>query len=249
MDLNLSGTGVLGGTPTAAGTFNLTVTATDSSTPRQSVSKTLTLTIAPALTIVTATLPDGVVSQTYPGVTLQALGGVSPYGWSAPSLPAGLNLSGAVLGGTATSAGTFDVTITATDSSSPPHSVSRTLTLTIAAALTIAIGSLPDGVINQTYSAFPLQAQGGRAPYTWSASGLPGLGLTAGGVLSGIPRSIGTFNITVAVTDSSSPPLTTSRTLPRGASSAATVRCAASSMWIRGFGGSLLTYHVPGPYQ
>jgi len=61
-----------------------------------------------------------VINQAYPGITMQAQGGTTPYSWSATGLPPGLNLSatGAV-GGTTASAGNFTVTVTVTDNSTP----------------------------------------------------------------------------------------------------------------------------------
>ncbi|MEV4318777.1 M4 family metallopeptidase [Actinocrispum sp. NPDC049592] len=51
-----------------------------------------------------------------------------------------------------------------------------------------------------------LQATGGTAPYTWTASGLPaGLSISSGGVISGTPTTQGTSNVTVTATDSSNP--------------------------------------------
>ena len=59
--------GAITGTPTAAASSSVTVTATDSSTPNQgSVSKTFTLTVKAAkLQITTASLPSGTVNQPY----------------------------------------------------------------------------------------------------------------------------------------------------------------------------------------
>jgi len=81
----------------------------------------------------------------------------------------------------------------------------------------ITTTSLPNGTQGTQYNQ-PLTAAGGTPPYAWSATGLPGgLSLNAGtGVLSGTPSASGNFNVTVKVTDSSSPALTytTSPPLP-----------------------------------
>jgi uncharacterized protein (TIGR03437 family) len=73
----------------------------------------------------------------------------------------------------------------------------------------ITTTSLPNGTLGSPYNQ-PLTATGGTPPYAWSASGLPGgLSLNAGtGLLSGTPAASGNFNVTVKVTDSSSPALT-----------------------------------------
>ena len=78
---------------------------------------------------------------------------------------------------------------------------------------TVAISpsSLPHATVKTAYSV-TLSAKGGMSPYHWKrASGtLPaGLSLSASkGVISGTPTKVGTFDFTVAVTDSSHPALT-----------------------------------------
>jgi len=73
----------------------------------------------------------------------------------------------------------------------------------------------PDGTVGASYAGtqgFSFAARGGAPPYAWSwtaAAGSslpPGLSLSAGaGVVSGIPTTIGLYNITVSVKDSSAP--------------------------------------------
>ena len=213
--MSLSPSGVLSGTATSAGAFSLVVTVRDSSSPQQTASKSIALTVASGLTIASAVLPGGIANQIYPpSASLQAQGGNPPYSWSATGLPPGMNLSlDGVLGGTATSAGAFSVTVTVADSSTPQQTTSKTLSLTIASGLTITTAALPSGGLNQTYQTTTLQAQGGATPYNWSATGLPpGLSLSSGGVLTGIPSSQGTFSLTVNVTDSATPQQTASKT-------------------------------------
>jgi hypothetical protein len=65
---------------------------------------------------------------------------------------------------------------------------------------------LPDGVAGRSWSTPPLQAEGGKAPYTWRAVNWPAdLGLTLNpstGVISGTPAHSGNFNLNVEVSDS-----------------------------------------------
>lgn len=65
----------------------------------------------------------------------------------------------------------------------------------------IRTASLPDGVINSSYSQ-KINASGSH-PLTWSSSGtLPaGLSLSTSGVLSGTPTESGDFNITITATN------------------------------------------------
>ena len=71
------------------------------------------------------------------------------------------------------------------------------------AALGITTTSLPDGVVDEAYSA-TLVASGGTSPYTWENIGsLPdGLSLSTGGVISGTPTTEENSSFTVKVTDS-----------------------------------------------
>jgi Zn-dependent metalloprotease len=60
------------------------------------------------------------------------------------------------------------------------------------------------GTVGTAISPFTMTASGGTAPYTWSATGLPG-GVTIGsssGTVSGTPNASGTFNVTVTATAS-----------------------------------------------
>ena len=137
--LTLSSGGVIAGTPTASGTSTFTVSLSDSGSPVQTKSATLSITVAgPTLTITSSTLAAATVSTAYTQ-TLSASGGTSPYTWSitSGSLPAGLTLSaGGVITGTPTAAGTYKITITVTDSSSPAQTQSAATSLIVAAGAT-----------------------------------------------------------------------------------------------------------------
>src|SRR5438309_8509446 len=118
--LTLSSSGVISGTPTAAGPFNFTITVTDSAAATASQAYTLTINSAGSTLQITTTspLPSGTVSTPY-SQTLTATGGTTPYTWSVASgtLPSGisLNASSGALTGTSSSAGTFTFTAQVTD--------------------------------------------------------------------------------------------------------------------------------------
>jgi hypothetical protein len=212
--LSLSTGGTLSGTPTAGGTFQITVTATDSTTGKgpytQSASYTLTV-ASPTITFTPATLPDAAVDSSY-SATLAASGGTAPYGsfmLTSGSLPAGLTLSpSGVLSGTPTAGGTFNFTIAASDSSTGtgPYQGSQTYNLNVAAPnIAVSPTGLPNGQLFIAYNQ-TLSAAGGTAPYVLalSSGALPaGLRLNPNGVLSGAPTVSGTFNFSVQATDSS----------------------------------------------
>ncbi|MGI4866854.1 MAG: putative Ig domain-containing protein [Janthinobacterium lividum] len=211
--LNLTAGGVLSGVPTASGTFNFTVRATDASTGSgpYSGSRAYSLTIAaPTITVAPATLPGGTVGAAY-SQTLTASGGLAPYSYAitAGALPAGLTLSsGGVLSGVPTTGGSFSFTITARDAAAAPgpYSGAQAYTLTIAAP-TVVVNptTLPAGTLASAYSQ-TLTASGGTAPYSFAvtAGALPtGLALALNGTLSGTPTAASSFTFTITATDAS----------------------------------------------
>ena len=197
------------GTPTQAGTFNISVTATDSTGgTAATVTNNYVLTIAtPTLTLTPATVPAGTAGVAY-NQTFVASGGIAPYAYtlSAGALPAGMTLTAAgVLSGTPTVAGTFNFSVTATDSTTgTAATVTNAYTLTLSApTIVINPATLPGADQSIAYSQ-TLVATGGTAPYTFaiSAGALPaGLTLSATGDLSGTPSVTGVFNFTVTATD------------------------------------------------
>ncbi|AAW77729.1 hemagglutinin [Xanthomonas oryzae pv. oryzae KACC 10331] len=210
--LTLSASGVLSGTPTASGSFNFTVTATDSGAPT-SGSRAYTLTVAGAnVTLPATTLPAGTAGQAYSSAITPATGGIAPYSYAltAGALPAGitLNTSSGTLSGTTTSVGSFNFTVTATDSTSgTPSQGTRGYTLNIAApTIAVAPSTVPTATRGTAYSQ-TLTASGGTAAYTYAitSGALPaGITLASNGTLSGTATLEGTFNFTVQATDANS---------------------------------------------
>lgn len=196
--LTLSPSGVLSGTPSSSGTFNFTVTVTDAG--GRQASKAFNLTVgSTTLAITTASpLPPGQAGVVY-SASFAATGGQPPYTFSG-SAPAGLALSSSgVLGGTPSSAGGFNFTVTVTDAAG--RQASKAFDISIVAALVITTPSpLPAGTLGMLYTA-SFAATGGQPPYTFSGAAPAGLTLSSSGVLNGTPSSAGAFNFTVTVTD------------------------------------------------
>ena len=212
--LSLSSAGVLGGTPTAAGapTFNVTVTDSASNTKTAAFA----ITISPAVSITTASLPDAYQTGPYMPVTITAAGGDGgPYTWTwaaagGSSLPAGMQLSTTgVVSGTPTASGNFNIIFTAKDGSN--NLASATLTLKVESTLTISpAATLPSGTKNIPYLQ-PVHASGGSTTgYVWTTTGpntLAAIGLsfnTATGSVEGTPPATGSGTFTAVVTDSQS---------------------------------------------
>ena len=135
--LTLSQSGVISGTPTAAGTASFNTTVTDSANPTRSNTKSFQITIfepppplPPPPRISTVSLPSGTRGQPY-GSVLAATGGVAPLRWSGVP-PAGLSLSqtGAI-SGTPVVPGNFFFDVTVTDSASPARADTRSFQITV----------------------------------------------------------------------------------------------------------------------
>src|SRR5439155_1034472 len=119
-------TGLISGTPTTAGTYSVTISATNAG---GTGSATLTLTVVnpPPPVITSATTATGQVGAAF---SYQITATNNPTSYGATGLPAGLtvNTSTGLISGTPTTAGTYSVTISATNAGGTG---SATLTLTI----------------------------------------------------------------------------------------------------------------------
>ncbi len=213
-------TGVIGGTPTAAGNYAFLVHVSDSQNPAATDTQQLSITInppqPPPLNITTTSLPAGTSSIAY-SQTLTATGGNTPYTWSLASggLPPGLGLNAATgaISGTPTTVGSYACTVQVSDSRVPPAVDTQQLSITInppqTPPLNITTTSLPAGTRSVIYNQ-TLTATGGTPPYVWSlASGSlpPGLVLNAAtGVISGRATKKGNWNFVVRVRDSQTVP-------------------------------------------
>ncbi|NLH69043.1 MAG: hypothetical protein GX454_02500 [Brooklawnia sp.] len=109
--------GVISGTPTASGTFEVGVKVTDSDGRSQTAA--LSLVVDNALKITTTSLPAATLGVPY-STQLTAVGGTPPYTWAATGLPAGLSVNGNMITGTPTESGTapFSVDVSVTDDDS-----------------------------------------------------------------------------------------------------------------------------------
>ncbi|MFN7929941.1 MAG: putative Ig domain-containing protein [Blastocatellia bacterium] len=120
--LSIDSTGKLSGTPTEAGSFSFTVTATDGSGCPGSTNYSLVVN-CPTVTLPTQTLADGTYNSVYSNVTISPTGGTAPYTFAVSGLPTGITRtpnagsSGAslTLGGTPLQSGDFTIQVTVTD--------------------------------------------------------------------------------------------------------------------------------------
>lgn len=172
------------------------------------------------LTIVTATMPKGLVGKSYYFGGVYAAGGTPGYHYAVVQgkLPKGLKLAHGtgLITGTPTVAGTTSFTVQATDSGgSAPVTRAESITISPAVKVSVATTTLKTAKVNRNYST-TLGAAGGTAPFTWSLTGgsLPaGLALADTGAITGTPTVSGTFPFTVQVVDSTTPTGTASAAL------------------------------------
>lgn len=201
--LSLSSSGAISGTPTAAGTFSFTVTATDDLGATGSQAYSIAVAgQAPTAANVSATVA---ANSTGNAIALSLGGG------TATSVAVDTNATHGTATASGTSitytptagfSGTDSFTYTATNASgtSSPATVSVTVS---APTLSLSPTSLPSGTVGSSYSA-SLSASLGTAPYSYAvtAGALPaGLSLSSSGIFSGTPTSSGTSSFTVTATD------------------------------------------------
>ncbi|NBF09677.1 putative Ig domain-containing protein [Pseudomonas sp. Fl4BN1] len=201
--MSLSASGLISGTPSASGTFNLTITATDANSATGSRAYSLLINgLPPVASAVSTTVAAN--SSTNPITLILSGGAASSVAVASAASHGSATASGTSITYTPTVgfAGTDSFTYTATNASgtSSPATVSITVT---APSISVTPGSLSGGTLGNAYSA-TISASGGTAPYSYavSAGALPtGLTLSPTGSLSGTPTAIGSFAFTLRATD------------------------------------------------
>ena len=205
--LTLGSNGVVSGTPTAAGSYTLTVRVDGGG---RSSSKQLQLVVAEKLTASVPAQQLWEVGRPLQ-ISINANGGVPGYSWKVSgALPGHTGFIGdkgngstSSLQGVPADAGTFPIVLTVTDSRGASAQV--TVTLTIAPKLQIATFGVGSARVGKRYR-LALASRGGVGDTHWAvaAGSLPS-GLTLNPttrVISGKARQAGRFRFTVVVADS-----------------------------------------------
>ncbi|HEX4085921.1 MAG TPA: putative Ig domain-containing protein [Chthoniobacteraceae bacterium] len=200
-----SSTGIISGTPAAAGSTVASITA---SSAGGNVTESFTVNVYAAMSITSASTLSAVSGVT---ATYQITASGAPASYAATGLPPGMSVNGStgVISGTPTSTGTFTATVAAIN---PAQTVSATLTITVTAtaAVPVVATSYPSisffsgatfTITNGAPTSIALAAS--NSPTSWAATGLPsGLSIdTSTGIVSGTVSSNGVTAFSVAATN------------------------------------------------
>jgi hypothetical protein len=203
-------TGELSGTPTAPGTYFVSLTVVDEGEGNKVV-KILPLLVLPAtgtFQFTTQFLNNGEVGTGYCD-TWVVSGNAGTVAFGASGLPAGLSVDGPTgqVSGTPTEAGTFSVRISCSDGT---DTIETNLTMIIAPSSTSNFYwdffGLPAAIVNVNYARQPpiLVASKNGTTVTYAAVGIPtGLAYSpTSGEVTGTPTEIGEYPVTFTATDS-----------------------------------------------
>jgi hypothetical protein len=205
-------TGIISGTAGVVGSQQFVVTALDSD--GRSTSRQFTINVTGPLTLLTTSMPNGAINETYTEY-MKVSGGIPPYSFTVTGqLPVGLTLnsSSGLISGIPTLAGLTNAAISVTDSSWPtPQSLtSKPFSIRIWSLATIVTtATLPSVINNTAMTPVTLTAKAGTAPYAWSlfSGTMPtGVTISTDGVISGTPAVAGNYSFTIRATDSSATP-------------------------------------------
>jgi hypothetical protein len=221
-------TGLLSGTVNWGGTAGFIATVTDSASPAHTATAGFYITAYSPLAGGAA--QNATVTEFRTPINFQTgiSGGLPPLSFrvSSGTMPPGLKFDGstgaAQLTGAAYALGTYQFTITAQDSFSPPDTATQSFTMTVQAPPLSVASTIPSRlIVNRPFSG-RIIAMGGTPPYSfsqpYSAPLPPGLSFdTSTGTLSGTPTTANTgAGDAVDVSDSSSPPQKTRASMDVG---------------------------------
>lgn len=202
-------TGVLSGTPTTAGDYDVLITGTNIyGNTGLGGSVNILIAPVPVPVITSADSATGEVGQVF-SYTITATNTPTSFGAQGLVAVPGLSLSvGGVISGTPTVFGVFPITLTAENNDGTSTPVELLLTINKAGGAvpvpTITSSATVNGKVGTALS-YQIVADGN--PATYSAPGLAaitGLSIdTTTGLISGTPSVAGTFNVTLRATNAS----------------------------------------------
>ncbi len=192
-----SRTGLISGTPTTAGSYAITLQATNRrGTGTANLAATISAGSAPVIS--SAATASGTAGNAF---SYQITASNSPSSYGATGLPSGLSVSSTtgLISGTPSASGTSTVTLSASNSAGTG---TASLAITIATPIpTITSATTASGTAG---SAFTYQITATNSPTSYGAAGLPaGLSVNSTtGLISGTPSSGGKSTITLSASNS-----------------------------------------------
>ncbi|MDZ4801693.1 MAG: putative Ig domain-containing protein, partial [Bryobacteraceae bacterium] len=192
------------GTPPGSGTYPVSIRLTDSI---GSTAGTFSCSLSVAATLSLSSTCNTTYPFTPISFPVSALGGYTPYTFSASTLTWLSYTGGPTSGsftGTPPAPGAYSSTFRVTDVNS--NTSTRVCSFTVASAMNVT-GSCPTGSIAGTpITPFTLTVAGGQGPFTWNVSSPSWLtlGTVSGNTaqFTGTPPAAGTYPVTITVNDS-----------------------------------------------
>jgi len=235
--------GVFSGTPTQAGVYVVSLTATNSTASTEE-SITVTLAAAPSAPAYTGSDTPSGTEGTALNFTPTYTNAATSFALTAGTLPTGLgfNTGTGAITGTPTQVGVFPLSLQATG---PGGSVTTTLSLTINSAPGAPVISSLSTATATVGASFTFTVTSSPAPLSFLATGLPpGLTLAPGssGLISGIPTSAGTYPVQLSATNAIGTGPTATLALTVNPSASAPVMTSAAV--VPATAGTTLTYNL-----
>jgi hypothetical protein len=251
MSLTINGT--LSGTPAfgTAGTYPITLTASD--VHDQTTAQSFSLTVSASPPVFTSSTSTTFAENTAGSFAVTANGDTPLSYTETGSLPSGVALaSDGTLSGTPAfgTAGSYPITITATDSNS--NHTAQSFTLSVGATAPVFTSAASTTFSENVMGSFAFTANG-DTPLSYSETGaLPkGVALASSGILSGTPASgtVGSYPITITATDGNGDdlPLATSRQFMLVVNEMPLFTSAASTTFTKGVPGTFSVKYAGAP--
>jgi PKD repeat protein len=194
LSINTS-SGLISGTPTAAGNFTVNMSASNAG---GTGTATLAIRVLPVRPSITSVLSgNGTVGTAF---SYQIAASNSPSSYGASGLPSGLsiNTSSGLISGTPTAAGNFTVNMSASNAGGTGTATLAIRVLPVRPSITSVLSG--NGTVG---TAFSYQIAASNSPSSYGASGLPsGLSInTSSGLISGTPTAAGNFTVNMSASN------------------------------------------------